>query len=310
MTVARDWVKSAIMEAPVPDSARRPGPCAIFAPAAQAIPLVAASPHSGRDYPDDFVAGTRLDPLTLRRSEDGFVDELFAAAPRRGAPLLCALFPRAFVDVNREPYELDPAMFEDTLPSYVNTRSPRAIAGLGTIPRLVANGHEIYPGKLTFREAERRIETLYRPYHAALRRLVQDTVARFGHCVLMDCHSMPSVGGPGDRDRGHRRVDFVLGDAHGTACAPAVIDLAESVLYGHGYVVARNNPYSGGFTTRHYGRPRRRVHALQIEINRALYMDEERIGRNGNFADLVAQLGDLIAALGALDRRSLATGTG
>ncbi len=297
------------MEAPVPDTARRASPCAIFAPAAQAIPLVAASPHSGRDYPDHFVAEARLDRLTLRRSEDGFVDELSAAAPRRGAPLLCALFPRAFVDVNREPFELDPAMFEDTLPSYVNTRSPRVIAGLGTIPRLVANGHEIYPGKLTFREAERRIETLYRPYHAALRRLVHDTVARFGHCVLMDCHSMPSIGGPGDRDRGHRRVDFVLGDAHGTTCAPALIDLAESVLDGHGYVVARNNPYSGGFTTRHYGRPRKRVHALQIEINRALYMDEERIGRNGNFAGLVGHLGDLIAALGALDRRSLATRT-
>lgn len=296
------------MEAPVPEAAARADPCAIFAPDAQAIPLVAASPHSGRDYPDQFVAEARLDPLTLRRSEDGFVDELFAAAPRRGAPLLCALFPRAFVDVNREPYELDPAMFEDALPAYVNTRSPRVTAGLGTIPRLVANGHEIYPGKLTFGEAERRIETLYRPYHAALQRLVRATLERFGLCILVDCHSMPSVGGPTDRDRGHRRVDFVLGDAHGTACAPALTDLAEAELEGRGYVVARNNPYSGGFTTRHYGRPRRRVHALQIEINRALYMDEERIGRNGNFAELVEHLGELVAALGALDARALATG--
>ncbi|MFQ5955566.1 MAG: N-formylglutamate amidohydrolase [Kiloniellales bacterium] len=296
------------MDARVRNSEACVAPCAIFTPGAQAIPLVAASPHSGRDYPEDFIAAARLDPLTLRRSEDGFVDELFAAAPRCGAPLLCALFPRAFLDVNREPYELDPGMFEDRLPTYVNTRSPRVSAGLGTIPRVVANGHEIYPGKLSFREAERRVETLYRPYHEALEGLVGATLDRFGHCILVDCHSMPSVGSSRDRDNGHRRVDFVLGDAHGTACAPAVTDLAETILARHGYLVARNNPYAGGFTTLHYGRPRRRVHALQIEINRGLYMDEQRIGRNGYFAELIDHLGELIAALGALDKDALAAG--
>ncbi len=160
MTVTRDYSKPEAMDASLPDHAPCNDACAIFAPAAQAIPLVAASPHSGRDYPDDFLAAARLDPLSLRRSEDGFVDHLFAAAPGRGAPLLCALFPRAFVDVNREPYELDPAMFDDALPSYVNTRSPRVVAGLGTIPRVVADGQEIYPGKLRFQEAQRRIQTL------------------------------------------------------------------------------------------------------------------------------------------------------
>ena len=293
------------MDAPIRSGEAGAAPCAIFAPGAQAIPLVAASPHSGRDYPEDFLAAARLDPLTLRRSEDGFVDELFATAPRRGAPLLCALFPRAFIDVNREPYELDPTMFEDRLPAYVNTRSPRVSAGLGTIPRVVANGHEIYPGKLSFREAQRRVDTLYRPYHRALEGLVRATLDRFGHCILVDCHSMPSAGDGRLRHNGHRRVDFVLGDAHGTACAPTVIDLAESVLAGHGYGVRRNNPYAGGFTTLHYGRPRRGVHALQIEINRALYMDERRIGRNGYFAELAGHLGELIAALGALDHRAL-----
>ncbi len=295
------------MDASHPDDAQCNNACAIFAPAAQAIPLVAASPHSGRDYPDDFLAAARLDPLSLRRSEDGFVDQLFAAAPGRGAPLLCALFPRAFVDVNREPYELDPAMFDDALPSYVNTRSPRVVAGLGTIPRVVADGQEIYPGKLRFQEAQRRIQTLYRPYHTALQQLVRATLARFGHCVLIDCHSMPSIGAANGRDKGRRRVDFVLGDAHGTACAPALIELADAVLSRHGYLVRRNNPYAGGFTTQHYGRPRRRVHALQIEINRALYMDEERIGPNRHFSELIDHLGDLIAALGTLDGPALAT---
>jgi N-formylglutamate amidohydrolase len=289
------------MEALVQNIEEAAGPYVVLAPAAQRLALVLASPHSGRDYPPDFVATTRLDATTLRRSEDSFVDELFGAAPRLGAPLLCALFPRAFVDVNREPYELDPAMFDEALPAYANTRSPRVVAGLGTIARVVANGQEIYGGKLTFQAARRRIETLYRPYHSALARMTGATRARFGRCLLIDCHSMPSVGGPTDRDRGRRRVDFVLGDVHGTACASALIDRAHEVLTGFGYGVARNVPYAGGFTTQHYGRPGAGMHALQIEINRALYMDEARIVRNDYFPTLAGHMTELIAALGALD---------
>ena len=272
----------------------------------QTVPVVFASPHSGRDYPAEFLAASRLDSLTVRRSEDAFVDEIFAAVPDAGAPLLRAHFPRAFVDPNREAYELDPAMFEDALPSYVNTNSPRVAAGLGTIARVVTSGEEIYGAKLRFADAKRRIETYYVSYHKALRGLVDATRERFGVCLLVDCHSMPSVGGPMDNDRGRRRVDFVLGDCHGTACAPLVTDMARQALSEMGYVVTQNAPYAGGFTTRHYGRPYDGVHALQIEINRNLYMDEERITRGPGLEELAARMGRLVEILVAVDGAALA----
>lgn len=272
----------------------------VVRPARQTVPLVFASPHSGRNYPAEFVRGSNLDPLSLRRSEDSFVDQLFADAPACGAPLLRALFPRAFCDPNREPYELDPAMFEDDLPSFANTRSPRVAAGLGTIARVVANGAEIYGGKLRYAEISTRINGYYKPYHGALRGLVDETRNLFGFCILVDCHSMPSIGGPMDKDPGETRVDFVLGDCFGTACAPAVADAAERQLTGLGYVVTRNDPYAGGFTTRHYGRPAERCHTLQIEINRTLYMDEETIEPNDYFPTLAQNLGALIERLGRL----------
>src|SRR5271166_740414 len=162
-------------------------------PAARRLPLVLASPHSGSEYPADFVAASRLDPLALRQSEDSFVDELFAAAPHLGAPLLSARFPRAYLDVNREAYELDPTMFSDPLPGFINAGSPRVRMGLGTIARIVANGEEIYAKKLRFAEARQRIECLYHPYHQALRQLVEETEAMFGGYLLVDCHSMPST---------------------------------------------------------------------------------------------------------------------
>ncbi len=277
----------------------------VVRPAHQTLPLVFASPHSGSDYPAEFVQGSNLDPLSLRRSEDSFVDQLFAAAHGRGAPLLRALFPRAFCDPNREPYELDPAMFEDDLPAFANTRSPRVAAGLGTIARVVANGAEIYGGKLRYAEISSRINGYYKPYHAALRALVDQTRDAFGFCILVDCHSMPSIGGPTDKDPGESRVDFVLGDCFSTACAPAITDMAERVLTGMGYAVTRNDPYAGGFTTRHYGRPADRLHALQIEINRALYMDEEAIRPNAYMPTLARNLGQLIDALGRLVPREL-----
>src|SRR5881398_751423 len=183
-------------------------------PPRRALPLVVTSPHSGARYPDDLLAATRLDPLTLRRSEDSFVDAIFAAAPDLGAPLLAARFPRAYLDVNREDWELDPTMFSDVLPSFVNARSPRVRMGLGTIARIVASGEEIYGRKLRFAEARQRIEELYRPYHRELRRLLEDAQWRFGGYLLVDCHSMPSAAGAVCGDPG---VDIVLGDCHGAS---------------------------------------------------------------------------------------------
>ena len=245
-------------------------PCEVSAPERQTVPLVFASPHSGDRYPPAFIDASRLDPLGLRRSEDSFVDALFAAAPDHGAPLLRALFPRAFIDANREPYELDPSMFAEALPSYANTRSSRVAAGLGTIAKVVSSGYEIYRDKLSLAEAMGRIESYYRPYHRTLEALVETTRARFGGCVLIDCHSMPSVGGPMDPDAGHGRADFILGDCFSSSCAEFVAQTVERTLRDRGYRVVRNKPFAGGYTTRHYGRPAEGRHALQIEINRGL----------------------------------------
>ncbi|MAF49671.1 MAG: N-formylglutamate amidohydrolase [Rhodospirillales bacterium] len=272
-------------------------PFEIDHPKTQSIPFVFASPHSGRDYPENFIAESRLDALALRKSEDSFVEELFADAPQYGAPLLKALFPRAYVDPNREAWELDPRMFTDKLPPYVNTSSARVFAGLGTVARVVCNGEEIYHGKIKFAEAKRRIESTYVPYHAALTGLIEETRDRFGRCILIDCHSMPSVGGPMDRDHGTQRVDFVLGDNHGETCTPELIELVDGALKSAGYAVRRNNPYSGGYTTRHYGQPRNNVEALQIEINRHLYMDEARIERRPGFTALKGHLDRLMEKL-------------
>ena len=276
-----------------------PGPAIeVAAPVEQTAPVVFSSPHSGRDYPDAFVAGSRLDAHNLRRSEDCYVDEIFFDVPECGAPLLRALFPRAFVDPNREPYELDPRMFADTLPSYVNVGSPRVAAGLGTVARVVANGAEIYGDKLCFDEVRARIESLYRPYHTALARLIDETRERFGTCVLIDCHSMPSVCGPAEEHAGRRRrADMILGDANGTSCAAELTALVERHLRGMGYTVARNTPYSGGFITRHYGRPRDGVHALQIELNRALYLDERNLERTPGLDRLRRDMANLARLL-------------
>ena len=276
-------------------------PIEVLANGGQAVPLVLASPHSGADYPVDFLAASRLDALTLRRSEDSFVDEIFGAGPTLGAPLLRARFPRAYVDVNREPFELDPTMFEDLLPNFVNSQSPRVRVGLGTIARVVASGEEIYARKLKFSEAAQRIETLYRPYHRTLKQLLDATQERYGFAILLDCHSMPSAGG--DRDRRDRspRADMVLGDCHGTSCHPVITETAHRVLNAKGYTTALNTPYAGGFTTAHYGRPAAGAHCLQIEINRALYMDERTFERKPFLAQLGEDMRDLTEALSAIE---------
>jgi N-formylglutamate amidohydrolase len=260
-------------------------------------PLVFNSPHSGSVYPRAFLAYAQLDLATLRRSEDSFVDDLFAGVVTRGFPLMRAHFPRCYIDVNREPYELDPRMFEGRLPSFANTRSMRVAGGLGTVARVVGDAHEIYDQRIPVDDALARIEGLYKPYHRALRRLITATHRDFGAAVLIDCHSMPSVAGSKD-DR--PRADFVLGDRYGTSCVPVVAETIEATLADLGFSVSRNKPYAGGFITEHYGNPSVGVHAIQLEVNRALYMDERRYERSDNFGRLAAHLvtlADRVAAI-------------
>ncbi len=268
--------------------------------------IVLASPHSGRRYPPEFLRQSRLDPVTLRRSEDCFVDELFVEAARLGAPLIRAHFPRAYVDLNREPWELDPAMFDGPLPDYCNTCSPRVQAGLGTIARIVASGADIYARKLSVAEGLDRIRRLYQPYHRDLALLLDERRRAAGQAILIDCHSMPSIGGPLDFDPGRRRADFILGDVHGVSCAAAVVETVAAALRAFGYRVTHNAPYAGGFTTAHYGRPADGVHALQIEINRDLYMDETRYARKPALGRIAGELRQVMARLSDLDPRALA----
>jgi len=276
-----------------------PEPFDLRRPDKQTLPLVLASPHSGRAYSNDFTAASRLDFLSLRRSEDAYVDEVYALAPDAGAPLLCANFPRAFVDPNREAWELDPTMFVDALPPHTRTRSERVRAGFGTIPRFVADGAEIYAGHLTAAEAQERIEALYFPYHEALKNLVEATRKKYGICVLLDCHSMPSIGGPSDRDAGRKRKDIILGDRYGASCAHELVAQAEEIFADLGLSTARNDPYAGAFTTEHYGQPASGVHAIQIELNRGLYLNERRIEVSPGLEPLRTTMKTFVERLGA-----------
>ncbi len=267
-------------------------------PGRQTVPVVIASPHSGSLYPAEFLSQAAVTLAALRRAEDAFVDELFGAAPALGMPLLAARFPRSYVDANREPYELDPAMFEGPLPRPLNHRTTRVAAGLGMIPRVAASGEAIYRGRVPADEIERRLETCWRPYHIALSSLVEQTYSLFGGVLLIDAHSMPSsVSNVGARER-EPRIDIVLGDNHGEACSAALVDCAESWLRCQGLRVQRNQPYAGGFTTQRYGRPGLSRHALQIEINRALYMDEARHRRLPTFGVLERLMAGLLDVIG------------
>jgi len=272
-------------------------PFEILAPDQGRSPVVFNSPHSGRVYPSEFLTASKLDLAALRRSEDSFVDELFAGVVGRGHPLMRAHFPRCYVDVNREPYELDPRMFDGRLPSFANTRSMRVAGGLGTVARVVGDSQEIYGQRLPVDDALRRIEALYKPYHRALRRLFTRTHRDFGAAVLIDCHSMPSVAGTRDE---RPRADVVLGDRYGTSCAPAVSETIEATLRSLGYTTSRNKPYAGGFITEHYGNPAAGLHSLQLELNRALYMDERRYERIDSFAEVAADLVTLADKLAAI----------
>jgi N-formylglutamate amidohydrolase len=269
-------------------------------------PLVFASPHSGRDYPDAMMSATALDAQAIRRSEDAFVDDLIACGPELGAAVITARYARAYIDLNREAFELDPGMFADELPEFARARTARVAAGLGAIARVVSEGQEIYARKLMYAEARDRIEGAHRPYHAALARLIGEAHRAHGVAILIDWHSMPSAAAKaGGRDR---PSDIVLGDRFGAACSGSLTARVERELEAMGYRVARNSPYAGGYTTEHYGRPARRTHALQIEINRGLYLDEATLIPTAGFERLKANLEQLTRALAGADWSSLKSG--
>jgi N-formylglutamate amidohydrolase len=269
-------------------------PFEVLEPADWRAPIIFNSPHSGSVYPYDFLNASRIDLATLRRSEDSFMDELISDLSRRGFPTVRVNFPRSYVDVNREPYELDPRMFAGRLPSFANTRSMRVAGGLGTIPRVVGDGQEIYRERLSVNDGLSRIEALYKPYHRALRRLINKVHQTFGTVVVVDCHSMPSIGVSRDEPR---RPDVVIGDRYGTSCAPLLPDMVENTMSRLGYSVGRNKPYAGGFITEHYGNPASGLHAVQLELNRAIYMDERRREKGPRFAQVAADFAALAEAL-------------
>jgi N-formylglutamate amidohydrolase len=256
--------------------------------------MIFASPHSGRDYPADFLARAVLDRQAIRSSEDAFVYQLFDGAPHHGAPLLTARAPRAFIDLNRAADELDPAVIDGIFRAPHN---PRVSSGLGVIPRVVAGGQQIYRGKLSLAEAEARISRFWHPYHEALSGLIEETRARFGSAVLIDCHSMPHEAIEAHSRPGQPRPEVVLGDRYGVAAGQEVMDRVQSVFEASGLRVVRNAPFAGAYVAQAYGRPTRGVHVVQVEIDRALYMNEARVAPLPGFAAFRAQIAGIVAEL-------------
>lgn len=259
--------------------------------------VVFASPHSGRDYSFSFLRASVLDAHAIRSSEDAFVDLLFNAAPRFGAPFLTAGAPRAYVDLNRSRDELDPALIEGVRRQGHN---PRVASGLGVIPRVVANGRVIYRGKLPLEEAQRRIDSYWAPYHAMLQKLLDDAHQRHGQSILIDCHSMPHEAMDGVALQGMKRPDVVLGDRFGAAASAEIVDRIEAAFTLAGFNVTRNTPFAGAYITQAYGRPSRGQHAVQIELDRSLYMNEALIRPNGNFEAVQKALQSVIAEIASI----------
>jgi N-formylglutamate amidohydrolase len=270
---------------------------ALDLPAERRSCAVFSSPHSGSDYPAAFLDASLLTPLQIRSSEDAFVDELFAAAPAAGAPLLAATVPRACIDLNRAPDDIDPALIAGASRRFLNAR---IAAGLGVIPRVVGEGRPIRQGKLTLAEAQQRIDDAWHPYHARLRALIEEARTLFGAAILFDCHSMPHDALAAAPVVGGRRPEVILGDRFGAACDRWLVDAAAGAFAAAGFAVARNAPFAGGYITQTYGRPQRGVQALQIEIDRSLYMDEARVERLPEFAEVAARIGRVVARLTAL----------
>ncbi|WP_371060719.1 N-formylglutamate amidohydrolase [Rhodosalinus sp. 5P4] len=268
--------------------------------------VVFASPHSGRDYPWSFLRRTVLDEHSIRSSEDAYVDRLFECAPDFGAPLLKGGVPRAFVDLNRSAEELDPALIEGVRRT---SHNPRVSSGLGVIPRVVANGRAIYRGKIPLEEAQRRISLYWRPYHGELQHQLSQAHGLFGRAILVDCHSMPHEAVDGITRAGARRPEIVLGDRFGASSSAEIVDRIEAAFSAAGLVVVRNAPFAGAYIAQNYGRPSRNQHAVQIEIDRALYMNEQVIRPNANFnafRDLLRGVIADIAAIGEAEARPLA----
>lgn len=269
--------------------------------------VVFASPHSARTYPRSFLRRTVLDEHEIRSSEDAFVDQLFSVAPDHGAPLLCSRVPRAYVDLNRSADELDPALVQGARRQGHN---PRVASGLGVVPRVVANGRAIYRGKITMDEARMRIDSYWRPYHEALQGLLTEAHKSFGEAVLVDCHSMPHEAVDGVARPGARRPEIVLGDRFGAAARGDIVDRVEAAFVNAGFMVTRNAPFAGAYVTQAYGRPSRNQHAVQVEIDRALYMDEKRIRPNASYAGFKAAMDEVIAEIARIgvdrDRMPLA----
>ena len=274
-------------------------------PQARTSPVIFASPHSGRDYPQDFLAQAALDRHTIRSSEDAFVDRLFDIAPGLGAPLLAARAPRAYIDLNRAADELDPGVIEGIARAPHN---PRISSGLGVIPRVVAGGRAIYRGKLSLAEAETRIRRFWHPYHAALAALVEETRDAFGQAVLIDCHSMPHEAIEAHTRHGQPRPEVVLGDRYGATAGREVMERVEAAFAGAGLRVGRNAPFAGAYVAQAYGRPSRGVHVVQVEIDRALYMDEVRVEPLAGFEGFRTVMAGVVAELvaGAGQSRQLA----
>ena len=270
-------------------------------PQSRTTSVVFASPHSGRDYSWGFLRRSVLDEHAIRSSEDAFVDLLLEDAPSMGAPLLSALAPRAFIDVNRSSDELDPALIEGVRKVAHN---PRVASGLGVVPRVVANGRAIYRGKLPLKEAEARIRLYWRPYHDALAQLLKESLDIFDEAILIDCHSMPhealeSIVHPGGRP------DIVLGDRFGAAAHPEIVDRVEHAFLSAGLKVVRNAPFAGAYVTQHYGRPSRAQHVVQVEIDRSLYMNEQQIRPNGNFASFRSLMRRIVGDIVAIGQKQL-----
>lgn len=274
----------------------------IYRPLRWTTPLVFSSPHSGRDYSTSFQAKSRLELQKLRSSEDAFVDELYSAVPSFGAPLIAANAPRAFVDLNRNRDELDSAII-DGAPSARN--NPRVASGLGVIPRVVAEGQVIMSGKLSMAEAESRLATFYDPYHAELRNLVEQSHRTFGQALLIDCHSMPHDALNNITVRGRRKPNIVLGDRFGATCEADVLDAVEEAFEAEGFAVSRNMPFAGASILRSYGRPAIRQNAIQVEIDRSLYMHERTITKRADFADIQASITRVIARMVHLGESNL-----
>ena len=274
----------------------------LIRPKRQETSVIFASPHSGRDYPAEFLAASQLETLQLRSSEDAYVDRLLAGAPLCGAPLLCALTPRAYIDLNRAADELDPAVIAgiDRV-----AHNPRISSGLGVIPRVVSGGRAIHAGKITQQEAQHRLTHHWRPYHEALGSIIEETCAAFGEAILIDCHSMPHEAIETHSRPGHPKPEVVLGDRFGAAAGREVVDQVEAAFATAGFHVVRNSPFAGAYIAQHYGRPLLRKHVVQIEIDRGLYLDEAQVEPGPNFASFAARFDRVVADIARIGRRAV-----